>query len=402
MDIEIRRARPDELPAIVDVDGASFGAQYSAEDIQDVLLDIELDAMLVALDGPRIVGASCEVPFTMTLPGGQIDAVGLTWVSVELTHRRRGILRALMDTQLRAAAERGAPVSILTASEASIYGRYGFGVATRTRQTSIDRRAARLAHPPLEHGVTRLNTDAVRGVLPGLYDRWRRTTPGGLDRNEKRWQLQLLEREWSRQGRSELFHLVHPDGYVSYRIAREHDAIGHRNTATIVDYVVCSPAAHLGLWQVLLGMDLCSRIESNRLPLDDPLPYLLTDPRQVTTTALGDGLWLRPLDVAALLAARTYAVDVDAGIAVRDSLLGDGVFRLRGGRDGAECTRLDPAATGRPDVAMDVADLGSVVLGGTRLATLARAGRVQGGAAVVSRLDRAFLGEVEPQFGTYF
>jgi predicted acetyltransferase len=145
MDVEIRYARPDELPAIVDLDGASFGAQYTPDDIDDILLDIEPDSMLVALDGARVVGASCEVPFRMTLPGGETDALGLTWVSVEMTHRRRGVLRALMDTQLRAAAQRGVPISILTASEASIYGRYGFGIATRTRKAVIDRRAARLA-----------------------------------------------------------------------------------------------------------------------------------------------------------------------------------------------------------------------------------------------------------------
>ena len=90
----------------------------------------------------RIVGASCEVPFTMTLPGGCTEALGLTWVSVEITHRRRGILRALIERQLREAAARGVPVAVLTASEASIYGRFGFGVATRAATRVIDRLAA--------------------------------------------------------------------------------------------------------------------------------------------------------------------------------------------------------------------------------------------------------------------
>ncbi|HEY2299118.1 MAG TPA: GNAT family N-acetyltransferase [Jatrophihabitans sp.] len=398
MDVEIRYARPDELAAIVDLDGASFGAQYTPDDIQDVLLDIELDTMLVALDAGRIVGASCEVPFRMTLPGGETDALGLTWVSVEMTHRRRGILRALMDTQLRAAAGRHVPVSVLSASEASIYGRYGFGVATRTRHTVIDRRAAQLIRPLAEHGVTRMSTDEVRGILPGLYERWRRQTPGGLNRNEKRWRLQLLEREWSRQGRSELFHLVHADGYVSYRIARGNDELGHRNTCAVVDYVVCSPRAHAALWSVLLGMDLVVTVESHRIPLDDPLPHLLTDPRQVTTTAVTDGLWTRPIDVAALLAARGYALDLDVTLGVRDPLLGDAGYRLVGGPGGVSCER----SGGDPDVTFDVPALGAVVLGGVRIAELRAAGRISGDAAALSRLDRAFLADVSPQPGTYF
>jgi predicted acetyltransferase len=398
MSIEVRYASRDELPAVIDLDGASFGFQYAPDDVKDVLLDIDVDRMLVAVDGTRIVGASCEVPFTMTLPGGCTEALGLTWVSVDITHRRRGILRALIERQLREAAARGVPVAVLTASEASIYGRFGFGVATRAATRVIDRRAAQLINPPSDHGVTRCSTDEVRAVLPALYDRWRQLTPGALDRDDDRWQLALLEREWSQQGKSALFHLIHADGYVSYRMGRAHDAHGHNNVCSIVDYVVCSPAAHVGLWHVLLGLDLCATIETNRMPLDDPLPHLLTDPRQVTTTAVTDGLWARPLDVAALLAARTYAVDVDLVLRVRDALLGDRAFRLTGGPGGATCV-----ATGDPaDVDLTVAALGAAVLGGIRIAELVRTGLVAGSPALVSRLDRAFLAEVDPQFGTYF
>jgi predicted acetyltransferase len=207
-----------------------------------------------------------------------------------------------------------------------------------------------------------------------------------------------MERDWSRQGKSALFHLVHPDGYVSYRIGRESGPVGHRNTCAIVDYAWCTPEAHAGLWQVLLGLDLCATIESARIPLDDPLPYLLTDPRQVRTAALTDGLWVRPLDVPALLAARSYAVDVDLVLRVRDDLLGDTAVRLRGGRSGAECA----ADQGRPDVDLDVATLGAVVLGGTRLVTAARGGRVSGDPAAIVLLDHALQADVEPQFGTYF
>jgi predicted acetyltransferase len=398
VDFDIRYARADEFAAVADLDGASFGFCYSAEELEDARLDVDVDTILVAVDGERIVGASAEVPFTMTLPGGEIGATGLTWVSVELTYRRRGILRTLLENQLRDFAGRGAAVAILGASEGGIYGRYGFGVATHGRTTSIDRQATRLLDPPVEHGVVRMGTDEARDVLPGIYDRWRRAIPGGLDRNARRWTLQLLDRDWQRHGRSALFHLVHPDGYVSYRIGQDSGPTGSRNVCAIADYVICSPQAHVGLWQVLLGMDLCARIESGRIPLDDPLPQLITDPRQVTTTALADGLWARPLDVAALLSARTYAVELDVVVAIRDPLLGDGTYRLRGGPDGAVCSRVDAPAHAE----LGVADLGAVVLGGTRLATLARAGRVTGESATLTRLDRAFLADVEPQFSTYF
>ncbi len=398
MSFEIRYAHPDELPAVIDLDGASFGAQYDDDDLPDIELDIELDTMLVAMDGGRLLGVSCEVPFTMTLPGGATAATGITWVSVEPTSRRRGVLRALMEQQVRTLAGQGVPALVLTASEATIYARFGFGVATRVRKLRLDRRAARPVQSIVEHGVVRMNSADARDALVALYDRWRQVTPGALDRNDKRWQLQLLERPWSQRGRSALFHLVHEDGYVSYRMSRSYDDLGHRNVCSIVDYVVCTPQAHAGLWQVLLDLDLVMSIESNRVPLDDPLPHLLTDPRQVTTTALTDGLWVRPLDVAGLLAARSYAVDLDVVLRVRDPLLGDGTFRLTGGPTGATCAPTNDAA----DLDLDIAALGAIALGGTRVAQLARAGQVLGSAALVARLDRAFVGDVEPQFGTYF
>jgi predicted acetyltransferase len=397
---ELRYARPDELPGVFHLDGASFGFQYSDDQIQDAMLDIDPDAVLAAFEGDRLVGASAEVPFELTMPGGrQLDVVGLSWVSVEVTHRRAGIGRALMEQQVRTCADGGVPAIVLTASEAGIYPRYGYGAATTTRTVGIERAAATLARPRTDHGVQRLSTDEARAVLPGLYDRWRRATPGGLDRNEKRWAFHLLDRDYMRHGASGMFHLVHPDGYLSYRVRTESSAIEARNVAVVVDYAPLTRDAHAGLWQVLLGMDLCARIESKRLALDDPLPLLLTNARQVATTALTDGLWVRPLDVAALLSGRSYGTDLEAVLRVHDRLLGDRSYRLAAGADGVSCTPTDSS----PDIELDVGDLGALTLGDGGLTRMWRAGRVEcADQRLVARLDRAFLGDVAPQFGTYF
>ena len=239
----------------------------------DVELDIDLDTILVARDGQQIVGVSAEVPFEMTLPGNaRVDVTGLTFVSVEVTHRRRGIMRAMMEQQVRDCARRGSVAMILTASEGGIYPRFGYGVATTARKIAIERAAARYPQPVREHGVVRMITADARPLLAPIYDRWRRQTPGGLDRNERRWELQLLDRDYQRHGMSELFHLVHADGYLSYRVRTGSNDVGVYNVASVVDYAPCTPEAHAALWQVLLGMDLCGQIESSRIPLDDPLP----------------------------------------------------------------------------------------------------------------------------------
>lgn len=397
---QLRRARPDEFARISELDGAAFGFHYSEEDREEAKLDVDLERMLVAVDDDRIVGASCELGLDMTLPGGAAAAVtGLTWVSVDITHRRQGILRSLIEQQVREARDQAVPALILTASEGGIYGRYGFGSASDVRKVLVERRAARLLHPVPKPGVTRMTTDEARGVLPGIYERWQHQTPGAIARDEAHWQLTLGDREHRRNGMSGLFHLVHPDGYVSYRIKVNWNDGHPANNCWLVDYVIATPEAHAELWQTLLGMDLAETIESYRVPVDDPLPWLLADPRRVRTGELNDGLWVRPVHVAALLAARRYAMEIDVVLGVRDPLLGDASYRLRGGPGGAVCERTDAA----PDLELGVDDVGVLSLGGRRLAPLLWSGRARcADAALASRVDRAFLADVAPQYGTPF
>lgn len=400
MDLEIRYARADEFAALIDVDAASFGITYDAQALEDARLDIDPERVLVTLDGPQIVGQSGEISFDMTLPGGADARVtGLSWVAVEVTHRRRGIVRTMIERQIRAAGERGEAGVILMASEGGIYGRYGFGAATRMRRSRVQRRRARLAAPPDTSAVRRLSTDDARAVLPALYERWRQATPGAVIRDDRRWQLRLLDRDYQRQGRSGLFHLVHPDGYVSYRIKQNWNDGDPQNECVIVDYAPATDIAHAALWQTLLSMDLIGTFESYWIPVGDPLPLLLEDARGIDTLHVGDGLWVRPVEIAELLGRRSYGVEVECVLEVRDTLLGDRRFLLRGGPDGSACERTDRT----PDVTLVVADLGAVCLGGVRLARVARTGRVDcDDPALLRRLDLALLADREPALGTTF
>jgi predicted acetyltransferase len=399
VDLTIRTATTEDFPEIAAVDGASFGEQITDEELSDALTMIDPARFLVAVEGERIVGATGDYPFTMTVPGGTLDVPGVTWVSVDPTYRRRGILRELMHRQLRDFADAGVAAAILTASEGGIYGRFGYGAASATRKTVIDRYRATLAAPADTGTVERVSTARARELLPGIHRRWRSHTPGALNREEAWWDYLLLDRESHRSGMSALFHLVHADGYVSYRVKTDWDDGHPKHLCWLTDYVTVTPEAHAALWQVLLGLDLFGRIESYRIPDDDPLPHLLTDARQVRTTAIADGLWIRPIDVAAMLAARNYAVDVETVIEVRDDLFGGDRYLLRGGPGGATSERTERT----PDISMGVAALGSVYLGGVRLETLGRAGKAAADdPAQLTRLDRALLTDRTPVHGTAF
>jgi predicted acetyltransferase len=244
-------------------------------------------------------------------------------------------------------------------------------------------------------GVRQVATAELRRLAPELHRRWVARTPGALSRSEAWWDHRLLDREHQRRGASALFHLVHADGYVSYRI--DHST----RTCRVADIVFATDEAYVALWRTLLALDLIETVSWWDAQPDEPLQYLLADRRQLRTTSLDDGMWARVLDVPAALSARRYAVELDVVLDVHDPFLDrGGRFRLRGGPDGAECTPVGPGA---PGVSLGVATLGSLLFGGARAEAHARAGLLDAGdEATLRRFDAAFRSERSPQHGTEF
>ncbi|GAA3236092.1 enhanced intracellular survival protein Eis [Pseudonocardia petroleophila] len=421
MTVSLHRATADDLPAMATVDGRAFGIDYSDQDLTDLRLILDPDRFVLARDSGttgggttgggatrggatrgggdhaaegEIVGVAGSFPFAITPPGGApIAAEGVTWVSVAATHRRRGILRAMLGDLHAGYAAAGTPLAVLTASEGGIYGRFGYGVATTGRNVEIDRsRAVLRADAPDPGGVRFASTAEVRERVPDIHRRWCAGQPGALSRPSPWWDFALLDRPHQRRGGTSRFHLLHADGYVGYRL--------DSGVCRVVDFFAVTDEARIALWRVLLAMDLVTTVATGAVADDDPLRWLLTDARAVRTTRVGDDVWARVLDTPAVLAARRYAVDVDAVLEVRDpDGYAAGRFRLRGGPDGAECLPTDDAA----DLALDVPALGAIAFGGTRVHTLARAGRVSAAdPAVARRLDAACTAEREPYAGTHF
>lgn len=391
--IEIRRGTAADIPAIQVLNARAFAEEMSPEGRAEGERLTPGERHVLALDGPTVVGVTALMPLLMTVPGGaQVDAAGISNVSVAATHRRRGVLRQILGAQHRDLLAQGYPLAALTASEGTIYGRFGYGPATVRRRVEIDRRGVELARSaPDPGGVQLVDAEAARRRLPGVHERWAARTPGALRRDESWWDWQLADRPEDRQGSTSLCFLLHPDGYATYR--------GKGSRAEVVEVISATDAAHAALWRVLLGLDFADVVAAPISP-DDPLPFLLTDTRAVRVVRVRDGMWLRPLDLAVALALRRWAVEIDVVLDVSDPFLDrGGRFRLRGGPEGSECARTDAAA----DVSLDVATLGALYLGGHRVGTLARAGLLAGGdPAVLARLERALLTDRAPENGTDF
>ena len=381
MAIEIRHPAPDEVRRFFETGATAFQEELRNEDAERDERVLEPDRMFAAHEGDLLVATAADVPLTLTVPGAEVSAAGVTYVGVVPTHRRRGILNQLMRAQLDAIAARGEPLAILWASEEPIYGRYGYGMATVRIAIEAERDRMRFRGDPTPVGQVRLvsEKEAAR-VLPPIYERVRRERPGMFVRSESWWrEYRLPDPEHHRGGGGpRFFAVLELDGsdqaYARYRVKEDwHEGIT-RSTLRVIEAVATSPLADRELWRFLFGVDLVEKIQSFLLPVDHPLFLLVTEPRRLRPRA-GDGLWLRLVDVQRALSARTYAADGAVSLELADAFLPDnaGVWRLEVSGGEARVGRSDDP----PDLRLDVADLGSAYLGGFTFAELAGALRVE-------------------------
>ena len=113
MDLEMRPIAPEEIGAWKKAD-----ARASSSHIDEATLALhgsrhELDRSLAVFDGGEVIACAHASSWRMTVPGGSLPVAGVSTVSVQPTHRRRGILSRMMNRQLRDAHNRGEPLATL-------------------------------------------------------------------------------------------------------------------------------------------------------------------------------------------------------------------------------------------------------------------------------------------------
>ncbi len=343
----------------------------------------------------RMVGTSIVWPQTLSVPGGQLPCGGVSWVSVAPTHRRRGLLRGMMQTQLDRLIQAGTPLAALWASEATIYGRFGFAVATRAHSYDISVRDRDSGISAAEDGlpVALIDPAAAREVLTDVYDRAARQRAGVLGRDADWWTDGVLaDPEDDRQGnRLRVVIAGEPaDGYALYRVSTDDTVTrGPRDVIKVEELVATSREATHALWDYLLSIDLVGRVMARLRPTDDPLGLMLRNPRTAQRTET-DALWLRLLDLPRALESRQWSAPFELVLQVADDLVAAnaGRWRLSSSGDEARCVPSDNPA----DIAMTVAQLGAIYLGGGSLVRALDAGlideRTPGAAAMLDHASR--------------
>ena len=384
MPFDVRPIAPEEAGAFYRADAGAFG--YGR--VTDAMVEtwrpgLELDRTLAAFDGDLLVGTAGAFSFELTLPGPTaVPVAAVSFVSVQPTHRRQGLLTALMTLQLQDVHERGEPLAVLTASEGAIYGRFGYGVATMSAEHTLERaRAALRPDCPRGPGTVRLVDEAeALKVMPAVHDRWRRSQTGEVSRTAGFWEVAVREDPLEEQ-KGSWFRAVHdgptgPDAYAVYRVEPgwRHEQADSR--LTVDELCAVNAAAQAAMFSFLCGVDLVTGIRFENRPLDDPLRWILADPRQLASVRVRDWMWARPVDAAAALSARRYRVADRLTLELSDDLCpwNAGRWVVEGGPDGASARAAGAGEEG--DLALGPSELGSVLLGGVAPSALAAAGRI--------------------------
>ncbi len=377
----IRPIAMSELPQFMAVGEHAFNSNWPADQLMawEKLL-FEKDRSLAAFDGNDIIGSTTIISFDLTVPGGgQVGTAGVTSVAVMPSHRRQGVLSSLMNRQLADVAVGSEPVAALFSSESAIYGRYGYGVATRHQRYTIKRGETQLPAPQKRLRLRICDPKAAADSMKQVYDAVQVTRPGMLTRHKGYWDVILEDPEFMRDGYGPLRCVLAEDeagprGYALYAAKPKWDGSLPDGELFVHDLFALDRDASLTLWADLFSRDLIGEVSTSSRPLDDSLLYELADPRRTRAT-IQDGLYIRLVDLPTALTSRLYSSAVDVVIEVTDDRLpaNAGRWRLAAGgpADGVKptCERT----TADPDLLMPVVALGAAYLGGTRLSALAEA-----------------------------
>ena len=371
-----RCANLEEFGQAVFAIGQYFGMEPTEERLERFSKNLPIERMHAARENGTIVGGAGAFPFELTVPGAIVPTAGVSVVGTFPTHRRRGVLRAMMRVQLDDVYERGEPLALLWASEDTIYGRFGYGMASAAGEVAIPKEYSSFARPLERGGTLRIvDRDEALTLFPRVWDMVRRQMPGMLRRTRNWWEFRILfEAPGGGEEGPKRFVVLEqdgrPQGYAIYRHKPKWEEGVSSSELQVVEAVALDGRPTAELWRYLLDIDWSAKTTAHLLPPDHPLWWLLATPRRMRLR-IGDGLWLRLVDVGAALSARSYAADGAIVFDVLDEFCPWNAGRWRLSRGRARRT------TAAAHLRLDVTALGSVYLGGFTFAQLVRGGRVE-------------------------
>lgn len=378
--IELRPLTDADMPALRRVDGWAFGHAPSDNRWAVASAVLERHRQIGAFAADELVGHTAALTQVLTVPGGSIPAAGVTWVGVAPTHRRRGIVSRLLRDQLRDLHENGEGVATLWASEPGIYGRFGYGIASRKVGVTVPR-PVRLHGGESDGWSVRLG-DAVEQIdaCSAVFEQARGHIPGMVTRSPEAWREGTFDERSGEGSSSPLRCALAVDGaglaggYVWFRTDLRWNEGQPDGTVEVSEVVASTPGATRALLDMVLDLDLMARTRFWNLPIDHPL-LTWTEHSHRLRPSIAEQLWVRLVRLDEALAARTYSAPVDLVLQVDDDVCpwNAGRWRLSADETGCVAARTSAAA----DLTLDVRDLGGAYLGDDALNRVLVSGGLQ-------------------------
>lgn len=396
----VRVPEPHEYDALLNCVETSFAERLSPVRREQLLAGLDPERALAAFDNAELVGTCAGYGVELTTPGlGNLPALALADVTVLPTHRRRGVLGALLRRSLEGAHGRGETVALLEASEGAIYARFGFGPATTRASFAVERSAAALVGSGLDAvrgRVVLLGQDQAAEAFPLVFDAARRRRPGEIGRNDWWWE-ELFAPAFPADGPPRFYAAYEEHGSIDgYAVYEVQSMPGPRREVVLEECCATTDGAYTALFSYLLGIDLTDGLRTGPRPLDEPLRHLLADPRALRTREVRDGAWLRLVDLRRALEQRGYAREGRVVLEFSDDLChwNAGRIELEVGDDGRAEVRQ---STADAELSLDASAMATIYLGGCRATELRRAGRIlEGAAGTCERLDQLLYCEPTP------
>ena len=371
MSIELRTSTWDDFPSVKVINARGENGYRSQVDFDAHRLVFTPDRSIMAFDGKNMVGNALSYEMDMYIPGGLSKIAAVASVSVQATHRRKGINRSIMKYQLEDIHSRQEPLAVLQASESIIYGRYGYGMASSENNLEIEKTRSAYAIDHVPEGQSYfIEESEAREIFPQIYAKAIENRVGMVRRNENWWKFRFREpglkggdpKSWfvkyQKNGEN--------DGYLRYTI--------NDVELNVIELIASSHEAYSSLWRLCLDMDLVDIIKAEHRPADEELKWMLADPRRLVEHSC-DRYWVRLVDVKKALSQRLYSVDGSLTLEVRDSFLpwNQEVVELRSESGESSCA----TSNRNPDIVLSAGDLGAVYLGGINFSALLAAGRIE-------------------------
>ena len=371
MTIELRTSTWNDFPSVKVINARGENGYRSQVDFDAHRLVFTPDRSIMAFDGKNMVGNALSYEMDMYIPGGISKIAAVASVSVQATHRRKGINKSIMKYQLEDIHSRQEPLAVLQASESIIYGRYGYGMASFESNLEIEKTRSAYAIDHASEGQPYfIEESEAREIFPQIYSEAIENRVGMVRRRENWWEFRFREpglkggdpKSWfvkyQKNGEA--------DGYLRYTI--------NEAELNIIELIASSHEAYSSLWRLCLDMDLVDTIKAEHRPADEELKWMLADPRRLVEHS-SDRYWVRLVDVKKALSQRSYSVDGSLTLEVKDSFLpwNQEVVELRSESGESSCATSNK----NPDIVLSAGDLGAVYLGGINFSTLLASGRIE-------------------------